>query len=93
VIGITASTALSTKTAPSGKFERWGDTEMNRKADAIVTAVLAVCAVITTGAVVRREFFAPLVGAAEQRPVFIEDWRADLAHGVRMGPAEAPVQL
>jgi hypothetical protein len=30
---------------------------------------------------------------AEQKPTFIEDWRADLAKGIRMGPTDAPVQL
>jgi protein-disulfide isomerase len=65
------------------------------KLDSIVTATLVLCAVITTGVVVRREFFAPSAApkAAEQKPVFVKEWRADLVKGVRIGSADAPVQL
>jgi protein-disulfide isomerase len=66
---------------------------MKMKVDAIVTAVLVICAVVTTGVVVRREFFDSPSGSGPTKPIFIKEWRADLARGVRMGPADAPVQL
>jgi protein-disulfide isomerase len=68
---------------------------MKIKPDALITATLVVCAVITTGVVVRREFIAPSAssGRAEQKPVLIPRWREHLAKGMRLGPDEAPVQL
>jgi len=50
---------------------------------------------MTTGLVVRREFFAPSRSPAqvEQRPAFIKDWRVHLAKGIRIGPEQAPLQL
>ena len=46
-----------------------------------------------TGAIVHREFFASGRTQAEQKPIFLKNWRAALAKGLHMGPAEAPVQL
>jgi|ERR1700728_278802 len=68
---------------------------MKIKLDAVVTATLVVCALVTTGLVVRREFFssAPAPAQAEYKTVFVKDWSGDLAKGVRMGAGEAPVQL
>jgi protein-disulfide isomerase len=68
---------------------------MKIRSDVVVTATLVVCALITTGLVVRREFFAPASSPvqAERKPLFIKDWRLDLSNGIRMGPADAPVQL
>jgi protein-disulfide isomerase len=68
---------------------------MKVKIESVVTVTLVVCAVITTCVVLRREFFAPAppLAAAEQKPAFIEDWRAQLANGIRIGPVQAPVQL
>ena len=67
---------------------------MKIKLDAIITATLVACAVVTTAAVLRREFIAPATtGAADQKPVFISQWRDDRGKGVRLGPAEAPVSL
>ena len=63
--------------------------------DAVITAVLVVCAVITTGVVVHREFFVQRVAteSAKQKPVFIKEWQSVLEHGVRMGPWPTKVNL
>jgi protein-disulfide isomerase len=68
---------------------------MKPRLDAVIAATLVMCALVTTGLVVRREFFAPAPPPvkSEQRPVFIKDWGSKLATGVRMGPEQAPVQL
>jgi protein-disulfide isomerase len=68
---------------------------MKIKLDAVITATLVVCSVITTAAVLRREFMAPAITGtrAEQKPVFISRWRDDLGKGVRLGPTEAPVSI
>jgi protein-disulfide isomerase len=68
---------------------------MKIKVDAVITATLVVCALVTTGVVLHREFFAPEPprSQAEHKPLFIKDWRTDLAKGVRMGSAQAPVEL
>jgi protein-disulfide isomerase len=61
----------------------------------VITAIFLFCALVTTGAIVHREFFASPAGRtqAQQKPIFVKNWQADLAKGIRMGPAEAPVQL
>jgi protein-disulfide isomerase len=70
---------------------------MEIKIDYVITATLVLCALVTTGLVVRRELFArapaPPPSQADQKPLFIEDWRTQLAIGVRMGPQQVPVQL
>ena len=70
--------------------------DANTKArwDTVLTVVLVACAVLTTSLVLRRELF-PQTAAPSmpQKPVFIDEWRAHLAKGVQMGPADAPVQL
>ncbi len=68
---------------------------MKLKVDTAITATLVLCALVTTGLVIRREFglSAPIPGHMEQKPIFVEDWRAHLAKGVRLGPLDAPVQL
>lgn len=68
---------------------------MKLKLDAVVMVTLLLCALVTTGLVVRREFFAPAPppAQAEQKPHFIKDWRTDLSRGVRMGSEQASVQL
>lgn len=53
--------------------------------------VLTVCALVTTGLVVRREFFGPR--AVSATPVHIPSWRSFARHGHRMGPADAPVTI
>src|SRR6266853_962334 len=68
---------------------------MKHKLDALIAATLVICALVTTGLVVRREFFAPAGTPApvDQKPLFIRDWRIHLGNGVHIGPARAPVQL
>jgi protein-disulfide isomerase len=70
---------------------------MKIKGDFIITATLAVCAIITTGLVVRREFFAPSAPSArspvDEKPVLLPHWREDLGKGIRLGNSQAPVQL
>lgn len=68
---------------------------MKMKLDSVVTAIFLVCALGTTGVIVHREFFVLPAGGtrAEQKPLFITNWRTDLAKGVRLGPAQAPVQV
>ena len=68
---------------------------MKIKHDSVIAVIFLVCALVTTGVIIHREFFASPAGRAqaEQKPIFLKDWRADLAKGIRMGSAEAPVQL
>jgi protein-disulfide isomerase len=68
---------------------------MKIKLDSVITATFLICALVTTGAIVHREFFEATFGRArmERKPVLITDWREDLATGVHMGSADAPVQL
>jgi protein-disulfide isomerase len=68
---------------------------MKIKLDALVSATLVVCALLTTGLVMRREFFSPAPSPAqvERKPLFIEDWRTRFVAGVRMGSEQAPVQV
>jgi protein-disulfide isomerase len=69
---------------------------MKMKWDTALTVTLAICALVTTGLVVRREFFAPSAATARQqvaKPQFIESWRSYLDQGVRIGPPDARVQL
>lgn len=64
--------------------------------DYVLTAVLVLCAVITTALVVRREWGAPAATAAQplaQKPIFIDDWQSQFSHGTRFGTVDAPVQL
>jgi len=58
-------------------------------------AVVVACALVTTGLVVWRELFAPSVAAASavQKPVIVTQWRDDLSKGVRLGAADAPIQI
>jgi protein-disulfide isomerase len=55
-------------------------------------AVLAVCAVVVTALVVRKEFFAPETGASIPY-TRISAWRAFGEGGHRMGPENAPVRI
>jgi protein-disulfide isomerase len=70
-------------------------TQMKLKWDAILTATLVACALITTTVVIRREFIASRAAAQEatQKPQFIEDWRPLRDQGVQLGMSDAPVQL
>jgi len=67
---------------------------MKIKWEAILTVTLVACALLTTGVVMRREFFAVATAKPqEDKPSYIEDWRTQLVGGVRMGPSAAPVQV
>jgi protein-disulfide isomerase len=92
--------------AEIGREQSWGTQlerelgvvrQMKIKFDSIVTLTLVVCAVITTGVVLRREFTAPAAGRRQvdqdQKDALIARWRDDLSKGIRLGPDAAPVQL
>jgi protein-disulfide isomerase len=67
---------------------------MKIKLDTAITTCLVICALITTGIVLRREFLLPPATAqVEKKPALISGWREYLTKGVRFGPAAAPVQL
>jgi protein-disulfide isomerase len=68
---------------------------MGVKLDALVATTMVLCAVVTTGLVVRREVRdLPMSRApVEQKPTLIAHWRDDFKEGVRIGGAAAPVQL
>jgi protein-disulfide isomerase len=61
----------------------------------LATALMVCCAVLVTGAVVRRELFPPDAAAAQQdmKPRPVNNWNQLAAAGQRMGPANAPVQI
>lgn len=65
------------------------------KFDSVVTLTLVLCAVITTGVVLRREFMTPAAGQrqVEQKPELIPHWRDQLGKALSMGSGDAPVQL
>lgn len=65
------------------------------KADGLLTTVLVLCALVTTGLVIRREINpAPLVSSTNvSSPSLIKDWREALKRGSTMGPPNAPVQV
>ena len=64
------------------------------KWDSILTATLVGCALLTTGLLVRREFFAPQDRSpVASPPRFISDWQSNLGTGVLMGSHTAPVQI
>ena len=66
-----------------------------KKWDVALTAILVACALVTTGLVVRKEFFsasaAPMLPAA--KPVLIDEWRSIRDAGVTLDSPDAPVQL
>jgi protein-disulfide isomerase len=68
---------------------------MKIKFDMVLTATLVVCSIVTTGVVLRREFLVPSVRAtrAEQKPIWIANWRQYLSEGARLGSEAAPVQI
>ena len=69
---------------------------MKQKLDTAITAILVICALLTTALLIRREFFAapPATGkAAESVPIFVNEWETQLNAGARMGPVDAPVKL
>ncbi len=58
----------------------------------VAVGVLTVCALVTTGLVVRRELSTPRA-AAVPGTIRIPTWHAFAREGHRMGPAEAPVKI
>lgn len=65
------------------------------KWDIAITSALVLCALVTTGAVVHRSFFAaPAAPAAPPaKATYIQDWASHLEKGIRLGSPAAPVQL
>jgi protein-disulfide isomerase len=69
---------------------------MNVKVDAIMTSTLVICAIITSGALVKRAFFPGIQTGqmiAEHKPILIPHWQDYLDKGIRMGPQRAKVQF
>lgn len=61
---------------------------------------IALCAFLSTVLLVRREFFletaagtAPNISGLERKPVYVEGWQEAVASGIRMGSADAPIQI
>ena len=57
----------------------------------VAVGVLTLCALVTTGLVVRRELSAPPVPSTA--PTHVAEWRDFGRHGQRMGPSGAPVTI
>lgn len=72
---------------------------MGLRWERLATVLLLACALTTTALVVRREFSAQQASASASAaavhtaPVFRKDWHELPASGVRMGPADAAVQI
>jgi protein-disulfide isomerase len=69
---------------------------MNLKWNWVPTLTLVLCALITTGLVVRREFAAPKAASRQlptAEPEFIKNWQSALVRGVKLGSPSAPIQL
>ncbi|MDE0855234.1 MAG: thioredoxin domain-containing protein [Nevskia sp.] len=68
---------------------------MKTRFDTLVTVTLVVCAVVTTGLVLRRELTPPtnVQMRRDQKPVLVSHWRDYLSKGVRIGPENAEVQI
>lgn len=65
--------------------------------DRVITVLLVICAVVTTGTVLRREFVSHKVSDQSEpfagEPRFHDDWRSFMGSGTLMGPANARVQI
>jgi protein-disulfide isomerase len=69
---------------------------MKANGDVVLSSILVVCALLTTGTVLYRNFVARPAISAEplaRRPVYVQNWRSQLSRGAELGPASAPVQL
>lgn len=65
----------------------------SEKLSNLFTAVLTVCALVVTGAVVRREFFSPPASETFPHPRVLDDWK-ELDHsGNLLGSVSAPVRI
>jgi protein-disulfide isomerase len=58
----------------------------------LTTGVLVLCALLVTGAVVRREFFPPS-GGPDMRPRKVENWATLTSAGQWIGNPNAPVRI
>lgn len=61
-----------------------------------VSSVLVICALATTALVARRELMTQYTSGASTKVAalkYVENWRSDLARGVRMGSPRAAVQM
>lgn len=65
---------------------------MASKWDTGFTVTLLICALVTTGLVVRRELVQS-PAAPTPKPKFIKEWRSALRESVQLGFPSAPVQL
>ena len=68
----------------------------NSNWDTLLTTMLVVCALVTTGLVLYRQLFVGSMGPVSPvfpRAVFISDWRSQLAKGVTIGSLNARVKL
>jgi len=63
------------------------------KLNTLLTAILFLCAVFTSGIAVKHEFFPSAQMPGERKPTLVAHWEDYLDKGVRMGPAQAKVQL
>ena len=60
----------------------------------VLVGTTVLCAVLSTGLLVRREFLGPRsIARATAAPVFVQNWRAYAAVGHRMGPPTARVTI
>lgn len=68
---------------------------MKIRFDTLVTVTLVMCAVVTTGLVLRRELAPPtdVQMRRDQKPVLVSHWRDYISKGVRIGPENADVQI
>lgn len=68
---------------------------MTKTWDALFTAILITCAILTTGIVAKRELFAQPSNSelGNRQPVFVKNWESLEKEGIRIGPASARVRL
>lgn len=65
---------------------------MSKKLSDLLTALVVVCAVVVTGLVVRREFFAPASGGGEEIRQ-VENWENVAATGSLLGSQQSPIRI
>jgi protein-disulfide isomerase len=70
---------------------------MKLSLEPIITIILVACAVVTTSLVIHHELFGGIHAGSQstgdKSPAFVPDWRAGQKLGIRIGSADAPVQL
>jgi protein-disulfide isomerase len=67
---------------------------MKLKSDNVMTVTLVICALVTTGLVVRREMSTSTVThAVDHKPVFIQNFKPGPWQGFQIGPEDAPIQI